>query len=226
MATRLVLPAFAVAMALACVPRGGNDEALTPVLSPGPRGTYAVSSAAGTQVAAFEVEESDDGWSLRYLGARDGGGVLSYENQIHDQGRLVSPSSFIPMTQMIYFGRAAVMNGCAFGTRIGTAFGIGASPCPEFLFSAGPPLGTYPEDENVVFISSTEHLTDAQWEAVADSLPGVGRLLSIPDRLGRRAFASVGGARWEATLESLQPKSRKQRTAVLTYGSRPADSRR
>lgn len=224
MPTRLGLPALTVVVALACVPRGGNDESLTPVLHPGPRGTYAVSSVAGTQVAVFEVESSDDGWSLRYLGARDGGGVLSYEMQ--DQGRLVSPSSFIPMTQMIYFGDAAVMNGCSFGEpRLGNAFGIGASPCPEFLFSAGPPLGTFPEDENVVFISSTEHLTDAQWEAIADSLPGVGRLLSIPDRLGRRAFASAGGARWEATLESLQPMSRQQRTAVLTYESRPAAAR-
>lgn len=211
MPTRLALPAFTVLMALACMPRGGNDEALTPVVRPGRWGTYAVSSVHGTQVAAFEVEESDTGWALQYLGASDSAGVLSYQ-----MVRGATPEPSLPLirgTQMVYFLPALGSGVSSCNGSIPNANGVSLINfgCQVYSFPEAPAGGlrgprmyvSGSDYQWMVFVSATAHLTDDQWQAVADSLRLVSRLTSIPDRLGVAAFRDDRSTRWMVTVTEL-----------------------
>lgn len=209
MPARLILPVLSVAAILACVNRGGNDETLTPVVRPVPRTpAYTVTSVAGTQVAAFAVDSWDSGWSLRYLGASDSAGVLAYQAV-----RQTAPARRLPLiagTQMLY--NPAFLNECGCVTGVFPYHNAISSSENEFGYAPAltrqvlpTPREYVPFDvlQYVVFVSSTDHLTDSQWEAVTDSLGMLSTLTSAPARLGRLAFGRNPSARWMVTVRHL-----------------------
>ena len=66
----------------------------------------------------------------------------------------------------------------------------------------------------VLVSASTEHLSDQQWEALADSVH-VHALASAPAALGRLAFRGNLTARWEVALRELSLKPNRAGQLVI-----------